>query len=213
MPRIFFLRHGNTFEDGEPSRQVGAKTDLPLTEKGRAQARVAAAWLKAHGIAPAVVYSGRLRRQTETADIVASAFGVPRTETEDLVELAYGTWENLTTEELKARFPESYEAWGKEGKWPAEFEGSYEDARRHLSRFLDAVRGAHRDGTAVVAVTSQGVMKLLTSIIDPERWAALQAKKEIDQLKVKTGAICEISFEQGAWKTVAWNVVPEYHSA
>jgi probable phosphoglycerate mutase len=32
------VRHGNTFEAGEPARRIGARTDLPLTPAGVAQA-------------------------------------------------------------------------------------------------------------------------------------------------------------------------------
>lgn len=209
MLRLFFLRHGNTFEDGEPSRQVGAKTDIPLTAKGRVQAEKAAAWFRAHGIAPVMVYTGSLQRQKETAELVSKELGAPTTEVFELAELAYGAWENLTIEELKEKFPASYEAWSKAGEWPAEFEGTYEDTRRRLVRFLDRVRCSHEDGSAVVAVTSQGIMKLLTAVTQPERWEEMRSRRAIDELKVKTGAICEFVFDEGDWKTVAWNVVPE----
>lgn len=210
MLRLFFLRHGNTFEEGELSRQVGAKTDIPLTEKGRLQAMQAAAWLRSRGVAPTTVYSGKLKRQKETAAIVAEALVADVVEEDDLAELAYGAWENLTIEELKTRFPVSYEAWGKAGEWPPEFEGTIEAAQARLSRFLEKTLRAHPDGSDVVAVTSQGVLKLLTSVAEPERWADLKARRAVDELKVKTGAICEIDFDGAAgWKTVAWNVLPE----
>ncbi len=208
MLRLFFLRHGNTFEDGEASRQVGAKTDIPLTAKGRAQAEHAAAWFRAQSVAPVMVYSGGLKRQKETAEIVSKALGAPVTEVFELAELAYGAWENLTIEELKEKFPTSYAAWSEAGEWSPEFEGTYEDVRRRLVRFLDRVRCSHEDGSAVIAVTSQGIMKLLTSVMEPERWAAMQARRAIGELKVKTGAVCEFVFEDGCWKTIAWNIVP-----
>ncbi len=209
MLRLFFLRHGNTFEEGEPSRQVGAKTDISLTEKGRQQAAAAARWFSSEGIVPAAIYAGVLKRQQETAAIASGALGTPVQNALELAELSYGAWENKTIEELKTQFPVSYEAWSKEGTWPEEFEGTYEDTRRRLTRFLDKVRCSHEDGSSVIAVTSQGVMKLVTAVIEPQRWSDLQARKEIDALKVKTGALCEIVFDDGGWKTVAWNVVPE----
>ncbi len=39
MTRLVIVRHGNTFEAGEPPRRIGAGTDLPLTESGIDQAR------------------------------------------------------------------------------------------------------------------------------------------------------------------------------
>ena len=38
MTRLYVVRHGNTFERGEAPRRIGARTDLPLTAAGRAQA-------------------------------------------------------------------------------------------------------------------------------------------------------------------------------
>ena len=34
MTRLVIVRHGNTFEAGEPPRRIGARTDLPLTATG-----------------------------------------------------------------------------------------------------------------------------------------------------------------------------------
>ncbi len=209
MLRLFFLRHGNTFEDGEASCQIGAKTDIPLTAQGRAQAEKAADFFASQDIALSAIHAGGLKRQRETAEIVAKKTGAPVLETDALSELDYGAWENLTTDEVKAKFPASYEAWSKAGEWPAEFAGSAEDARRRLSVFLERIRCSYEDGSAVLAVTSQGIMKLVTSVIEPERWTELQSRRAVDDLKVKTGAICEIALERDGWRTIAWNVVPE----
>lgn len=209
MLKIVFVRHGNTFEDGEPSRQVGAETDVPLTDAGRVQAEAVARHLKARGLAVRAIHAGALKRQRETAEILSRGLDAPVVDEPALAELSYGAWENLTTAELKERFPSSYEAWNVSGAWPSEFEGDAESVRRRLQRFLDKIRCSYEDGATVVAVTSQGVLKLLTSVIEPERWEALQAKKAVEELKAKTGAMCEIEFADGAWKTVAWNVRPE----
>ena len=66
MTTLIIARHGNTFEDGEPPRRVGARTDLPLTNKGRMQARAVGLWLKENKLMPDVVYSSTLQRTIET---------------------------------------------------------------------------------------------------------------------------------------------------
>ena len=40
--RAIIVRHGDTFAPGETPRRIGARTDLPLVESGRAQARALA---------------------------------------------------------------------------------------------------------------------------------------------------------------------------
>ena len=46
MTTLIIARHGNTFDKGDIPTRVGARTDLPLVEKGRAQAKA----LVAHGV-------------------------------------------------------------------------------------------------------------------------------------------------------------------
>jgi len=36
--QLFIVRHGNTFDPGDTVTRVGARTDLPLSSSGRAQA-------------------------------------------------------------------------------------------------------------------------------------------------------------------------------
>ncbi|MGA3882329.1 histidine phosphatase family protein, partial [Bacillus pumilus] len=43
------VRHGNTFAAGEPPRRIGARTDLPLTAQGQAQAEALGAHFAALG--------------------------------------------------------------------------------------------------------------------------------------------------------------------
>jgi broad specificity phosphatase PhoE len=47
MTRIVIVRHGNTFEAGETPRRIGARTDLPLTADGQAQADALGRWFAA----------------------------------------------------------------------------------------------------------------------------------------------------------------------
>ena len=54
MITLVIARHGNTFESGETPRRVGARTDLPLTEKGRQQAQAIGHYLKEHDLIPDV---------------------------------------------------------------------------------------------------------------------------------------------------------------
>ncbi|HRC26802.1 MAG TPA: phosphoglycerate mutase family protein, partial [Alphaproteobacteria bacterium] len=75
MTRLVIARHGNTFESGQTPRRVGARTDLPLTETGRAQGRAVGLLLRAQGMIPARVYTGSLRRTVETAREAMDAAG------------------------------------------------------------------------------------------------------------------------------------------
>ena len=55
MKRLYLLRHGQT--EFNVKKLVQGRCDSPLTDLGRKQAGMAAAWLKAHDVVPDKVVS------------------------------------------------------------------------------------------------------------------------------------------------------------
>lgn len=75
MARIFFVRHG----ESEANLQyvfAGGKTDTPLTDLGREQARQAGRELKSHKINR--IIASPLNRTRETAEIIAEEVGIDK---------------------------------------------------------------------------------------------------------------------------------------
>jgi len=68
--RLILVRHGNTFENHQTPKIVGARSDLPLTAQGCEQARQLARYLISKGMSPAGIYAGGLKRQIQTAQII-----------------------------------------------------------------------------------------------------------------------------------------------
>jgi broad specificity phosphatase PhoE len=99
MLTLYLVRHGQT-EWNRQERYQG-KTDIPLDDTGRDQARRLAARLAPHG--PRIVYSSDLVRAVETARIIAEAAGCPVRTTPQLRERGYGRWEGLTRREIEER--------------------------------------------------------------------------------------------------------------
>ena len=66
-------RHGNTFAPGEPARRIGAGTDLPLVESGRAQAVRLGEHFRAQGWRFDRVFASPLQRTRESAALILSA--------------------------------------------------------------------------------------------------------------------------------------------
>jgi len=62
------VRHGNTFESGEPPRRIGARTDLPLTAAGLAQADALGRHFAAQEMRFARVLVSPLTRTRQTAE-------------------------------------------------------------------------------------------------------------------------------------------------
>lgn len=75
MRRIFIIRHGNTFESSATACRIGAGTDIPLVESGRAQADRLGHWFADQGLPVRSLHSSPLQRAQETAARIGSVIG------------------------------------------------------------------------------------------------------------------------------------------
>lgn len=109
LPPLFFLRHGES--ENNRLDLVNGSTDCALTERGRAQAREAAARLVGRGIA--TILSSPLARAHETAAIVAERIGAEICIVEQLRERHWGVLECQPRARLTDYFmvPEGAESW------------------------------------------------------------------------------------------------------
>ena len=69
---IVIVRHGNTFETGEPARRIGAGTDLPLTRRGEQQAEALGRCFADKGWNFARILASPLQRTWQTAEAIAA---------------------------------------------------------------------------------------------------------------------------------------------
>lgn len=100
---IGLIRHGET--DWNAQRRIQGRTDIPLNDRGRAQARAAAEQLLHQGWHR--VYTSPLQRAADTAAIVARVLGLPDPAVvDDVAERSFGEIEGLTYAERTARFAE-----------------------------------------------------------------------------------------------------------
>lgn len=104
--RLYLIRHAKPLGDGIP-RFLG-QGDPPLSPEGIADARRLGERL---GLTPEIpVYCSPLRRCVETARRLSPApIPVPA-----LAEINMGTWEGRPRAEIRALFPEEYEARGRD---------------------------------------------------------------------------------------------------
>lgn len=94
MKRLYLLRHGQT--EFNVKKLVQGRCDSPLTDLGRKQAGMAAAWLKGHDVVPDKVVSSPLGRAMNTASRVACELLGPDAAVElceGIIERSYGTFE------------------------------------------------------------------------------------------------------------------------
>ncbi|TMB05219.1 MAG: histidine phosphatase family protein, partial [Deltaproteobacteria bacterium] len=102
---LYLARHAQTASSAVDS--FNGRGELPLTERGREQARKLGERLSV--VRFTAVVRSPLGRARETAELVAPT--VPHVVMEGLTEIDYGAWEGLTPEEARARDPRLYDAW------------------------------------------------------------------------------------------------------
>ena len=205
MTTLIIARHGNTFEAGETPRRVGAHTDLPLTEKGREQARAIGDWLKGHHLVPDVTYSSTLKRTIETGEIAARQAGFPQACYQLAIfnEIDYGPDENKTEADVIARIGEqALIDWDKEARVPEGWNVNPDQIIKNWQGFARQIT-AHDDNETVLVVTSNGIARFapyLTGDFD----GFLQCHK----IKISTGALCVLHHTDGDWIVKEWNIKP-----
>ena len=110
MRPILMLRHGET--DWNAANRWQGWIDIPLNDRGRAQARERAQDLRAQMPPFVAVASSDLCRAHETATIIASAVGVTDVRVDrGFRERFGGDWQGLDRAEIGAQWPEQVEQW------------------------------------------------------------------------------------------------------
>ena len=137
MRNIYLIRHGKP----ESEKKIClSSTDLPLSMVGRLQGVLLADCLKE--IPLTAVYASGLRRAIETAQFLP---GTVNSRIE-LNELGVGDWEGLTFSEIQEKWPEIYEARGRDpfhvvmpgGEAPADCQIRFDNA---IKQILDETDG------------------------------------------------------------------------
>lgn len=197
MKRLIIARHGNTFAPGETPTRVGARTDLPLVEETRG--RGIGKYLKQKDLIPTRIVSAPLKRTMSTAQLAKEELGFKgEIEICDLfTEIDYGPDENQTEEKVIARIgQDALDLWNERAIVP---NGWKVDPDKLIKTWLDYAKEI-KDGETVLLVSSNGVIRFAPYILgDYEGFC-----KDHD-IKVATGAVCVLEFDNGKWSCSEWN--------
>ncbi len=122
VTKLYLIRHGET-EDAQPKRYKG-HMDVPLSEKGIKQMERLSAFLSQNTDNPpnpplnkggqggvTAVYCSDLSRAVRSAEIIAEPHGLKPIIVPELKERNFGTWEGMTFNEIKEKYPQEFEAW------------------------------------------------------------------------------------------------------
>lgn len=205
MTTLIIARHGNTFGSGETPTRVGARTDLPLVEKGREQAQKIGKYLKENNLIPDVVYTSNLQRTIQTAQIAIAETGIrnPVFPLDIFNEIDYGPDENKTEAEVIARIgKQAIEDWDERAAVPPGWLANPQTIIRQWQDFADQVR-AHDDGETVLVVTSNGIARFAPYITGD-----FEGFRAAHDIKLSTGALAIFEYDGGQWICRAWNLKP-----
>jgi len=203
--RLVIVRHGETV--GNSRIRYFGRTDLELSEEGRAQMRAAARWLGLQpgtpGFAPVV--ASPLRRATEGARLIAGA-SAPIVQIQEFLEVDFGRFEGLSAEEIRERYPVEFERWNRNRLDPAyNYPGGESRAAfigrvaRGIERMLELLDGADATvaGVSALIVAHRGVIR-----------AIVKRLAEIEPPVIELGSIQILArtTHNPGWRVVALDV-------
>jgi len=183
--QVWLVRHAET-EWSRSGRHTG-RTDVPLTEAGRARAQALAGPLGAHDFA--LVIASPLSRARETARL--AGLGDEPEIREDLLEWDYGDYEGITTPEIREGRPGWY-LWRDgvpNGETPAE-------VAARCDRVIEEVLAVDGD----VALVAHGhILRALGArwIEEPVAFGG--------RLFLSTGSLSVLGFEREVRVLRSWN--------
>ncbi|MGH2925364.1 MAG: histidine phosphatase family protein [Solirubrobacterales bacterium] len=191
MGELFLARHGET-EWSADGRHTG-RTDIALTERGRAEAGRLAGMLAGRSFA--LVLTSPSRRAVETCKL--AGLGDRAQVRDDLGEWDYGDYEGLTTPEILERRPD-WSLWrdgGPEGEMAAE-------VGVRADRVIAEVRDGEGEGDAI-AFGHGHMLRVLGA-----RWVGLPPD-DGRLLTLGTAALCALGYEHGIPVIARWNQTPD----
>ncbi|WP_433311399.1 bifunctional RNase H/acid phosphatase [Micromonospora sp. CA-269861] len=157
--RLILVRHGETAYTEQ--RRYSGRGDVPLSERGRAQARATGARVAELAPSVAAVLSSPLSRCTATAASIAGALGdVPVRTEDDLIECDFGQWEGRTFAEVRQQWPGEMDAWLASPRIAPPGGESFTHVAERAHRVITGLLTAY-PGETVVVVSHVSPIKLV----------------------------------------------------
>ena len=130
---LYLLRHGAVISI-QGKRYIG-QMEAPLSERGVEEAWAQRDWL--HGVEFTQAFSSDLTRSVRTARIVLGGRTTPLQVARELREISLGDWEGFSFRDIQQRFPEEYEARGRDlENWRPPNGESFADCRNRVIPFF-----------------------------------------------------------------------------
>ncbi len=177
--RLFLIRHGEIRQHKE--KIFLGQTDIPLSDRGREQARQAAAELDRLGVGTGRIYTSDLSRAYETAEtisrtMIADPISGEEAEAQREViplklfrEMSLGEWDGRYISEIRELYPEEYRKRGEQlltYKFGNDSENFYDLKYRAMKGLQSVLRQEREAGDGcrdIVIVSHSGVINVILS--------------------------------------------------
>lgn len=184
---VWLVRHGET-EWAKLGRHTG-RTDIPLTDPGRDQARALGRRIAGHSFG--LVLTSPLSRAAETAAI--AGYGETAARDDDLMEWDYGALEGRRTADIRVDMP-GWTIW--RGPWP---QGeTVEDVGARADRVIARIRAAQADGDVLVFAHGH-LLRVLAA-----RWIGLPPASG-GLFELSTATLSIVGWDREAPSIELWN--------
>lgn len=163
---LYFVRHGET--DWNVKKKIQGKTDVPLNENGKQQAKELADMLldrKKEGTLQVVrAYTSPQLRAAQTAQEAAIALDIPCIAADGLREMDMGDWEGRSWESITQENTKEYQDWDANRRYVHTPHGEcYNEVLRRALDTLGMI--LERETEDVLIVTHSGVLMALRCYI------------------------------------------------
>jgi alpha-ribazole phosphatase len=196
MGLFYLVRHGETEWNAEG--RICGRTDIPLSEAGRQQAKSLAERLKP--IPFEALYSSPLKRALETALVIAEPLGLQPILDDRLVELNYGQWEGKRLAEIMNDDPKTFRAWEADPGQVAAPDGETGlEAQQRVVSFLDSLAAKHPPGYVLV-VFHKTVCRLAICHV-----LGMSPSEYRRRLIVNNAALSIIQARADGWQLITFN--------
>ena len=194
--RFYLLRHGET--EWNKLGKFQGLTDVSLNERGLAQARDSAR--AALSWEPSAIYASSLTRTFQVAEEIRKMTGVPLVSDPGLRELSLGDLEGVTGAEMRAGWPEVYEAWRNN---PADVVMPNGESLTHLQerawKVILEIELAHAEDSGVVVVSHNfAIRTIICAVLGIPLY-------NFHRMSLGLGSLCTFDSDRNGRRLVTYN--------
>ena len=194
--KFYLLRHGET--EWNKLGKFQGLTDVSLNERGFSQARDSA--LAALSWEPAALYASSLTRTVQVAEEIGKLTGITVATNPGLRELSLGDLEGVTGAEMRAGWPDVYQAWRNN---PADVvmpngESLTQLQERAWQAILEIEQAHGGDGDVVVVSHNFTIRTIICAILDIPLY-------NFHRMSLALGSLCTFEADGNGRRLITYN--------